>query len=152
MPANHITHNHPGHPIYKTWTGIKRRCHNPNEKAYKYYGARGITICDKWKNNFQAFYDDMLPTWSPGLSIERIDVNQGYSPENCTWITLAEQKRNMTTNKKIEYKGEVRCLAEWSEITGINIKRISNRLIEGWSIEDTLTTPVRKMTNRKLLA
>ena len=81
--------------IYRIWIGMKSRCHNPNDTGFQYYGARGITVCDEWKNDFESFHDwAMSHGYSDELSIDRIDVNGNYEPSNCRWITMKEQQRN----------------------------------------------------------
>jgi len=85
-------------PVYKVWANMKIRCNNPNCKDYKYYGARGITVCDQWVNSFENFYEDMGEP-PKGLTIERINSNLGYSFENCRWDTRLQQSRNARTSK-----------------------------------------------------
>lgn len=105
------------------------RCENPNCKAYKNYGARGIQVCDEWKNNFVSFYNwAMSNGYRDDLTIERINVNGNYCPENCTFIPLSEQAKNKTNNVWITYNGETHYLAEWARITGYDAQTIRNRL------------------------
>lgn len=89
------------HPLYLKWCAMKRRCFNKNEKCYKNWGGRGITVCEKWLS-FENFARDMGPSFKPGLSLDRIDVNGNYEPNNCRWVTLAEQNRNKrSTNTRL---------------------------------------------------
>lgn len=85
-------------PMYATWSHMRQRCRNPRNKDYKTYGGRGITICERW-DSFENFYADMSPTWKPGLTIERKDVNGNYCPDNCTWIPNVEQPKNRSNTK-----------------------------------------------------
>lgn len=86
------------HPFYKVWQGMKARCDNPNRVQYPWYGGRGITYCDSWKD-FDAFYKDMWPTWQSGLIIDRKDNNLGYSKENCSWVTGQRSRQNRRNTK-----------------------------------------------------
>ena len=94
-----ITHGMRKSPEYAAWLGMKARCYNPNNPSYANYGGRGIAVCEKWKNSFEAFFADMGKKPEKGFSIERIDVNKGYYPENCKWIPVAEQAGNRRNNK-----------------------------------------------------
>ena len=92
-----FTHGVSQTPIYDTWLAMRQRCSNPNHPRFQYYGARGIKICKQWQV-FEVFLEDMGPTWAPGLSIERLDVNGHYEPGNCIWIPLGEQWKNRRTD------------------------------------------------------
>lgn len=126
---------------YATWDRIIQRCENPVYHGYKNYGARGITICTEWRASFLAFLGDMGPRPSNQHSIDRIDNDRGYEPENCRWATHKEQQRNRGNNRRLTHNGETLCLSEWAERLGVNIDVIQQRLLRGWSIEKTVTTP-----------
>lgn len=128
---------------HRIWSGIIKRCTNPKDYSYHRYGGRGITVCERWLTSFQAFYDDMGEC-PDGLSIERIDVNKGYSPENCKWATFGEQCRNRRSNRLITYQGRELCVTDWAPIVGISAKTIFTRLNVGWSDERAITEPVKK--------
>lgn len=141
------THGMSNSRIYRTWFGMKKRCLSPNDKAYKHYGGRGISICDEWMD-FQKFYDwSMENGYTDELTIERIDVNGNYCPENCKWIPFKEQAYNKRTNRLITYKGETKTMKEWSEEYGIRMSVIHERLKKGMSVEETFTTPVEVKRN-----
>ena len=107
--------------LYYVWAGIKARCYNRNNKSFHNYGGRGIVMCDDWKNDFLSFAEWSAKTgYSDGLSIDRIDVNGNYCPENCRWLTVAEQSRNRRDNIVIEHNGEKKILADWADELGIN--------------------------------
>lgn len=136
--------------LYAVWKTMKYRCSNKNNHKYKNYGAKGITVCDEWFDyeNFKLWaYSN---GYKEGLSIDRINVNGNYEPNNCRWVDMKTQQRNRTNNKMIEFEGIKRCLSEWCEITGLNHKTITYRLNNGWSTRKALTTPTRNMKSNKV--
>jgi hypothetical protein len=129
---------------YSIWLGIIQRCCNPNQEGYKKYGGRGITICDRWLNSFEAFFADMGLRPSPEHSIDRFPDQGGpYSPGNCRWATRKQQANNMRTNVILEYKGERHTLTEWADIKGIPRSVLRTRYSRGWSVAEALDTPAR---------
>lgn len=132
--------------LYKIWQGMKDRCYNKNIIAYKDYGARGIIICDAWRNNFTNFYDWAINNgYKDNLTIERVDVNGNYEPENCCWATPTQQARNRRNTKYITYHDETKPLAEWCDILNLNYDMVYDRIYQyHWSIEEALTLEVRK--------
>lgn len=132
--------------VYRIWIGIKQRCLNKKCNNYPNYGGRGITICDEWKNDFLKFYEWSINNgYKDFLSIERVDVNGNYEPNNCKWATKKEQARNRRSNHLLEYKNEIKCLYEFAEKYNINAKTLQRRLFYNkWSIEKAIETPVRK--------
>ncbi len=128
---------------YDTWISIKKRCLNPDNKDYKYYGERGITMCDRWQDSFQNFYEDMGDRPSKTHSIDRIDNNKGYYKENCKWSTKSEQCRNQRNNRIVIINGESVCLAEAAERYGIRTKTVYDRVKRGWDPMVALTKPIK---------
>ena len=129
---------------HRTWSGMKTRCYNPQAHSYRRHGARGITICDRWRKSFVNFLADMGPKPFPEASIERVDNDGPYSPENCVWASRLEQARNMRSNRLLTYNGETMCLSAWAQRFGLQSDTIAARIARGWSIEKALTTPVIK--------
>lgn len=125
--------------LYNVWCGIKNRCSNPSQISYPYYGTKGITICDEWKNDFKAFYDWSIQNgYKDNLSIDRIDVNGNYEPSNCRWATNLQQARNKSNNVYLTYKNETHCLSEWAEKLNITVDKLRNLLKKGFSISDII--------------
>lgn len=114
---------------------MKARCENENDPKYPRYGARGITVCDRWRNSFENFFADMGPRPSKLHTIDRKDNDLGYSPNNCRWATKKEQQRNMSRNHKLTVRGETKTIAEWAEIQELNPGTIHGRLRRGLSDE-----------------
>lgn len=130
------------HPLYGRWIGIHQRCYDKNHVRYKFYGGKGITVCERW-HSFPNFLEDMgMP--EKGMSIERIDTNRGYSPDNCKWASSYEQMRNTSRTRIIEFNGERKCVVDWALSVGIDESSMRERLSK-WPLEKALTT--RKIRN-----
>ena len=129
-------------PEYKTWRSMISRCRLSGRKEFHRYGGRGIFVCDRWADSFENFYEDMGPRPAGRFSIDRIDNNGPYSPENCKWSTMTEQARNKRTNRIIEHGGRKQTLSEWAESAGLSIKRVHARLKAGWEFNEALS-PLR---------
>lgn len=128
--------------IYSHWCAMKSRCYNPHNNRYATYGARGITVCDEWRDSFEAFRDWAQESgYRDDLTIDRIDPNGPYSPENCRWATQKEQQNNRRNTKRLTFNGKTKTISEWAEETGLSRKIISGRLYRGWTVEKTLGTP-----------
>ena len=121
------------------WRGMLARCRNPKAKDFPRYGARGISVCDRWLS-FDAFLADMGER-PAGLTLERRDSTGNYCPENCCWATLKEQARNRRSNVQVTYCGHTATVAEWAERTGLERKTLEYRIRTGWSPDRALTTP-----------
>lgn len=115
--------------LYIIWTGMKARCYNENSIEYKRYGFRGISICEEWKNNFEAFYDWAVENgYEEKLTIDRIDVNGNYEPSNCRWSTTLEQGCNKRNNHFLTVDGETKILSQWEREFNIHSSTMSNWL------------------------
>jgi len=131
-------------PEYIAWLAMRARCYYAkNQVTYRNHGARGITVCDQWRHSFATFLRDMGPRPGPEYSLERKDNNGNYEPGNCKWATRTEQRRNTRTNRLITFNGRTQPQSAWQEETGLMWDTIYTRLKRGWSVEKTLTTPVR---------
>lgn len=130
--------------LYKIWYDMKSRCKYESTNGYERYGGRGITVCEEWDTDYTKFKEwALLAGYQEGLTLDRIDNNGNYCPENCRWVTMKEQARNRTTNHYITYNGETKCVTEWAEEFGIDQGLFYNRLRRGWSIEKIISTPVQ---------
>lgn len=137
-------------PEYRNWHNMKNRCVNPNVPEYKYYGARGIKVCERWIHSFRNFYEDMGPRPSPKHSIDRINNDGDYSPENCRWATQTEQSRNTRCNHLLTINGISKTISEWAEMVGIKQNSLLYRIRRGISPEDAINpTLERKSTKAK---
>lgn len=148
MRERSTTHGYSRHPLYQAHYDMLRRCYDSSRKDYPHYGGRGIVVCEDWKEpggkGFENFLQDSKHFTGSGGEIDRRDVNGNYCPENCKWATRKEQTRNTRFNHVIEYKGESKCLAEWSEILEIPYHMLQDRLVKlGWAVEKALTYPMR---------
>lgn len=129
-------------PEYAALRDAVQRCTNPNNHAFDRYGGRGIRVCRRWSgpNGFDYFYADMGPR-PEGHSLDRIDNDGDYEPDNCRWTTTSRQNRNTRVNKRITVDGETMCVTAWAERTGLGRTTINNRLRAGWSPDDAVKTP-----------
>lgn len=125
-------------PWYGSYKSMMDRCYRKKAKNYPLYGGRGITVCDEWHNieNFEKWANES--GFEVGFTLERIDVNGNYCPENCRWATMKEQTNNRRNTVRIEYNGESHTISEWADIFGINRSTLNNRIYRGWSIEKAL--------------
>lgn len=130
--------------LYREWRGIKVRCLNASDPHFPDYGGRGITICEEWVDSFENFRDWALTSgYHDGLTIDRIDNNGPYSPDNCRWSTMKEQQNNKRNNKLITFEGETHTVTEWAAIKGIDRHALYSRLKRGWPIEKIFSSPRR---------
>lgn len=133
--------------IYQTWSDMCARCHNPKDTGFKSYGGRGITVCDEWRNDFQAFYDYVSKLehfGEDGYTLDRIDVNGNYEPNNVRWATTKEQSRNKTNNRYVDVRGKKIILADLAEMSGLTSQLIRDRLERGNAGEQLLRQPKPK--------
>lgn len=130
--------------LYKEWSSLKIRCLNERDSHYPDYGDRGITVCQEWLDSFEAFRDWAIANgYQDSLTIDRIDNNGPYSPDNCRWATMKEQQNNKRSNKLITFEGETHTVTEWAEIKGIDRYALYSRLKRGWPIEKLFSSPRR---------
>lgn len=125
-----------GAPAYGSWMAMMNRCNCLSNKAYSDYGGRGISVCERWLS-VENFLADMGPK-PKGMSLDRIDNDRDYEPDNCKWSTPSQQQRNTRNNRCLTYKGQTRCLAEWAEIFNLNYGTLRTRIKRGWSAERAL--------------
>lgn len=133
-------------PTYNIWSGMKDRCNNLNNANYIYYGGRNIQVCKRWLDSFSNFLEDMGERPTNQHSLDRIDNNGSYTPENCRWATAKEQANNTRNNRYISFDGETKTLSQWADSQNIQKQTISSRIKNGWSLEKALTTPAKKVT------
>lgn len=159
LKLTHIMNTKHGHykngkesKIHRTWEAMLNRCNNPNNKDYKNYRGRGITVCYRWsnkKNGFKNFLEDMGEPPSKYHSIDRINNNDGYYKENCRWATNKEQQRNTRKNYLMTLNGKTQCLAAWAEEYNINYNLLWQRVYkQKWSVGKALTTPIKKRNQK----
>lgn len=140
----HKKHGMSGSRLYNIYGGMVSRCHNTADKDYKNYGNRGITVCVEWLADRSTFFGWALANgYSGNLSIDRVNNNKGYSPDNCRWATTVEQSRNKRQNVFIKIKEEVKTTAEWSKDYHIDPSTIWHRISMGWDPVDAVTKPIR---------
>jgi hypothetical protein len=129
---------------YKTWLHIRDRCSNPKAAGYELYGGRGIKVCERRQASYLDFLEDMGRKPTPKHSIDRIDNQKGYEPENCRWATTTEQRRNCRTNRFLNIDGIAKTVSEWAELSGTHYETIRGRLARGWAEKEAVFTHARK--------
>ena len=141
------------HPLCNTrlhsiWKNMKTRCYLPSKPCFKRYGARGIVVCNDWKNSFSSFAEWAIGSgYRDSLTLDRIDNNGDYTPKNCRWVTRQRQSNNMASNHLVTFNGRTQTLMDWSRETGIPHSTLWKRLKEGWTEEEALTIKPTVGTN-----
>ena len=139
------THGDFGTRLYSIYYGMITRVYNKNDPNYKRYGARGVKICDEWAKSYVAFKDWAINNgYSDDLSIDRVDVNGNYCPENCRWATAKMQGNNRRNNRRLTINGQDKTITEWADEVGLSATAIRNRLCKGYGLEESVFTPYRK--------
>lgn len=142
-PLGNVKHGGHGTLTYMRWKSMMQRCNNSKATNYKYYGALGIKVCDRW-HDFPSFLADMGECKDRSLTLDRLDNKLGYQPGNCRWVTRAAQNKHRPSHQvRLAHNGQERTVAEWSREIGIKANVISMRLRLGWSVEKALTTALR---------
>lgn len=130
---------------WRSWQNIRKRCMNPDYPFFENYGGRGITVCERWKESFENFFSDMGPR-PQGMSIERMENDSGYSPDNCFWASDHTQRRNKRTTRMLTVFGKTMCMADWAKNNGLRSCDIFYRLKKGWTLEDAVSTKKSNIT------
>ena len=131
---------------YRVWKGMLHRCHNPSAQAYDNYGARGITVCKRWRKSFENFLADM-GVKPAKMSLDRINNDEGYSKKNCRWATIFEQNQNKRSTRIIEHAGERLCLSEWARRAGVSNALLWYRLKQGWEFSIAISVAPRRTSH-----
>lgn len=135
-PTHHLSHT----KLYGKYAGILRRCYNKNEKSYKNYGGRGISVCKEWRDSFISFYDWAIKNgYKDGLTIDRIDNNGNYCPDNCRWVDNETQANNRRSNNLYTLNGVTKNLSQWCKDYDMSYSTVRKRIEIGWSFEDAIT-------------
>lgn len=139
-------------PEYRAWIAMIRRCGDPKNASFLNYGGRGITVCDRWlgESGFDNFLTDMGLRPKPKLSLERKDVDAGYSPSNCVWADQKTQARNKRTSRKVFCRGKTQCVGAWAEESNVSAGRIIQRLNRGWDAEKAIFTEAMNCGRAKI--
>lgn len=142
VKRNHLTHGMSKTRLYTIWIDMKRRCDDSWRKSYKYYGGKGISYCDEWKD-FNSFYIWATNNgYEENLTLDRKNVEKNYSPNNCRWVDWKTQANNRTNNRRFQFKGESKTLAELAKEHHISYKILNDRINKlGWGLEEALLTP-----------
>ena len=152
--TKNFTHKMTGSRLYKVWHAMKSRCYYEKSEMFKHYGGRGITVCDEWKNSFISFYDWSIKNGYDEnaergqCTIDRIDVNGNYEPNNCGWATIKQQANNTRRNHLIKYNGKTQTVSQWANELGVEPDSIFNRLQKGFTEEEALTLKFNERRKR----
>ena len=132
--------------LHRIWSNMKTRCYNPTSNRYYCYGGRGIKVCDEWLNNYKSFQSWALNNgYNDNLTLDRINNNKNYEPNNCRWATYKQQLNNSSRNRIVEINGNKKTITEWCDYYNIPYYIINNRINKyGWEIERAFTTPIKK--------
>lgn len=130
-------------PEWQSWLCMVRRCYEKNWNDYKQWGARGISVCSQWRDDYQQFKRDMGPKPSPKHTLDRIDNARNYEPGNCRWATYQEQMANRSSARRVTFQGRTMCVAEWAREIGVKRATLVGRL-DRMSVERALTMPLMK--------
>ena len=141
-PRGNIKHGGHGTLTYARWKSMRQRCNTTSSGSYRYYGALGVAVCERW-NDFSLFVSDMGEC-PPGMTLDRIDNSKGYEPGNCRWETPTNQNRNRSHNVMLTHNGRTMILGDWAAEIGISPNALAQRLYLGWSIGRALTTPINR--------
>ena len=151
LHKTHNTHHLSNTRLYVIWNHMKRRCYEKSNPAYKYYGARGVTVCNEWLD-FESFYNWAISNgYRDDLTIDRINNDGDYKPDNCRWVNMKTQSNNRRSCHMITYNGETKNLTQWCNELNLNYKLVHDRIVsKGWSFERAITTPVdvKKRNNK----
>jgi hypothetical protein len=143
-------HGCKGTKLYNVWCAMKERCSNPHHKSYKHYGAKGITVCEEWSKSFEKFKEWAESNgYAEGLTIDRKNSKGNYEPNNCRWVTTAEQNRNYSRNHLITYQGQTKCLTDWADYFGINRATVLFRLKQGKNLNEVFSKVDGRCKNGK---
>jgi len=143
--ARATTHGMTGTRFYRAWKNMRNRCLNKNGKDFHRYGGRGIQVCSRW-NKFENFKEDMFWSYKDSLEIDRVDNDGDYSKENCRWTTRLQQNNNTSANVNITHKGQSMSVSRWAKSLDMSVQTLWSRLYRyGWTVEDALTKPARKL-------
>lgn len=144
LRAANTIHGKSDTPEAYAWSSMIRRCYNPSCNVYRYYGGRGITVCDRWKHSMESFINDMGPRPEGRYSLDRIDNDKNYELSNCRWATKIAQARNTRANKLIEFNGKTQCVSAWSEELNVPSHLLYDRIRRGWAFKDAITLSATK--------
>lgn len=140
-----------GTRVYRIWRGLLHRCLDSKSSSYRFYGARGVTVCERWRDSFEAFYADMGDPPTPAHTIDRRFNDRPYNKANCRWATMKEQQNNRSNNVVIEFAGDSKTLTQWAEHLGFNAKTLQYRIERGWSVERAFTEGIHDEKRRGLI-